>query len=87
MVTSTLLMGSIMSNVDWQSMATDEQAFLQSYFDAIMSLFTNPVTLSLYIVSAIINFSLSILIYLMFFGVNARAAQAALEEGKIAVAA
>lgn len=85
-LTSPFIFGSIMSKIDMRLATTDEEAFLRSYMEAISGMFTDPAMLAIMIVSSLLSFGASLVTYLMFYGVNARAAQAALEEGKIAAA-
>lgn len=84
---STILAPAIagLGNVgaDPQSIVTAEAQFMQAYFDALMQ----PSSWAVLGATQIVGLIVAMVFYLAWFGVNARAAQAALEEGKIAPAA
>ena len=46
-------------------------------------LFSNPLTMALYFGGQVLLYIIGVTFSVLFYGVNARAAQAAIEEGKI----
>jgi hypothetical protein len=78
---------SVFSHVDWSVAQTDPAAFSRSYqsanMQALQSLFASPVTIALYVGGQIAVYAVGLVFYVLFYGVNARAVQAALEDGKI----
>jgi hypothetical protein len=78
------MFASVFSHVDWAAARSDPTAFSRSYAEAMSSMYANPVSMALYFGGQILLQVVGIVIYIMFYGVNARAVQAALEEGKIA---
>lgn len=79
-----LLFGPVFASMDWTAMQSDPQAFSQAYLEAITQVFSTPASIALYIAMQVVSWVLALTFMVMTFGVNARAVQAALEEGKIA---
>ncbi|GAM99535.1 hypothetical protein U91I_03189 [alpha proteobacterium U9-1i] len=79
----SVVMAGAFSNLDPTMAATNPDAFLQAYFTGIMSLFSNPTTIAVFVVFQLISWALYVVFYILFYGVNARAVEAALAEGKI----
>jgi hypothetical protein len=81
---------SVFSHVDWSTMGSDPQGFSRSYqaanMQALQSLLANPASIALYVGGQILVYAVGLVFYLLFYGVNARAVQAALEEGKVTLA-
>jgi hypothetical protein len=69
-------------------MHSDPTGFSAAYqaanLEAMQRMFTNPVSIALYCGGQIAFYAIAMVFYLMFYGVNARAVQVALEEGKLA---
>lgn len=74
--------------LDWSAMRDDPEGFAAAYnnavMDAMQAMFSNPTTIALYFAGQVVAWAAAIVFYILSFGVEARAAQAALEEGKIA---
>lgn len=87
LIVSTLafsfLFAGAFANLDMTTVATDPNAFTQAYFAAIMRLFASPAAIAMFGLYQIVAGAIGLVFYVLFFGVNARAVQAALEEGKI----
>lgn len=83
----SVVMGSVFANLDWAAAVNDPTAFQRAYLEAIMGMFANPTMIALYALFQLVNWALTLCFYVMFYGVNARAVVAALEEAKIAKAA
>ncbi len=90
-VTTGSFYASIFSQVDWSQAQTNptavEQQYQQASMRAMRDLLSNPLTIATYIGGQIVMYAVGVVFYLLFYGVNARAVQAALEEGKIERAA
>lgn len=87
-VTFGVALGSSMP--DWSAAMNSEAEFMRVYMQTFQNYaqsFFSPATMALMIGLQLIAAAISVLFYLAFFGINARAAQAALAEGKIAPAA
>ncbi len=78
---------TIFSGLDWSVAQSDPTAFAQSYEQASMramqQMFGTPTGIALYVGGQIVLYAVALVFYLLWFGVEARAVQAALEEGKI----
>lgn len=83
----SVLFAGAFANVDPTMALSDPVAFNQAYFAAMMGLFSNPITIALFVVYQLVAWAVGLVFYVLFYGVNARAVQAALAEGKIAPAA
>lgn len=91
MVVAAVAMGAfyaaLFSQVDWSTISTDPEGFSRSYekasLDAMRQLFSSPLTMALYFGGQVLLYVIGITFSVLFCGVNARAAQAAIEEGKI----
>jgi hypothetical protein len=83
----SVLFAGAFANIDPTMAVSNPDAFGQAYFAAIMSMFANPVTIAMLVVYQLVAWAIGLVFYVLFFGVNARAVQAALAEGKIAPAA
>lgn len=83
--------GAAFSQLDWASLGTDPEGFAQSYSRANMAMlqdmFSNPLMIALYFGGQLAINAVSLLFYVLYYGVSARAVQAALEEDKITRAA
>lgn len=79
--------GAIMSQLDWSTMQTDPEGFAQKYQEAnlhaIQTMFSNPLNMALYFGGQIALYVVATVFYVLFYGVNARAVQAAIDEGKL----
>lgn len=79
---------AIFSGVDWTQANSDPTAFSESYQAASMAamqkLLSNPTTWALYFGGQIVAWVVALVFYVLLYGVNARAVQAALAEGKLA---
>lgn len=87
----SLFFGPALAEVNWSGAASDPTTFSQEYNRAIFSSFSNmfasPGLIAAYLGFSIIVLAVGMMFYALFFGVSARAAAAALEEGKIEPAA
>lgn len=83
--------GAVFGQIDWSQATSDPVAFNRSYEQAMMQAlhnqFSNPVAIATYFGGQVVMWALAIVFYLLLFGINARAVQAALEEGKVEKAA
>lgn len=92
---SAIALGSFYSQVfgglDWTMAQTNPEGFMREYEQASMramqQMFSNPASIALYVASQVLTFVIALMFYVLWFGVEARAVQAALEEGKIEKAA
>lgn len=79
--------GAIMSQIDWSSIQSDPEGFAQKYQEAnlhaMQTMFSNPLNMALYFGGQIALYVVATIFYVLFYGISARAVQAALEEGKI----
>jgi hypothetical protein len=82
-----LLFGSVFAGLDMSAAATNPEAFMSAYMAALGQIFSNPTTIALFATYYIIATAIGLFFVVLMFGVNARAVQAALEEGKIKPAA
>jgi hypothetical protein len=82
------MLGPSLAEVDWSLATSDPQAVSEQYEQAVLAGMTgmigNPTRLALYLGATIVMTVGGIVFYQLFYGVNARAAAVALEEGKIA---
>jgi hypothetical protein len=85
-VAMTVLFAGAFAGLDMTTAVNDPEAFNRAYFAGIMGLFSNPVTIAMLVLYQLIAGAIGVVFYVLFYGVNARAVQAALEEGKIEVA-
>jgi hypothetical protein len=76
-----------LAGLDWSTAVSDPQAFSAAYTEAIMSLFASPMAIALYFGVQLVSWAVALFFYIGFYGINARAVEAALEEGKIERAA
>ena len=87
MIVSTIFLSVVMAgafaNFDPTMAASNPDAFLQAYLAGFISLFSNPASIAVFAAVQLISWALHLMFYVLFYGVNARAVQAALEEGKI----
>lgn len=83
-ITMGSVFAAIFSHVDWTATHSDPTAFSRSYAAAMRDVYANPVLMALYFGGQFALQLVGVVIYVLFYGVNARAVQAALEEGKIA---
>lgn len=84
--------GALLGQIDWAAIQNNDPAgFSRAYEEASMrtmqSTFSTPTMLALYVGGQLALGAVAMVFYLLYFGVNARAVQAALEEGKIERAA
>ncbi|MGE0740782.1 MAG: hypothetical protein AB7O98_05505 [Hyphomonadaceae bacterium] len=79
--------GQAFAGLDWSTMATDPEGFAVAYeraaLGAMQSMFASPLMIALYIGGQLVSLAISAFFNVMWFGVESRAVQAALEEGKI----
>jgi hypothetical protein len=79
--------GQILSGLDWSTLQTDpaafESAYAQASMQAVQNTFSNPASIALYVGGQVALWAFVMVFYLLWFGVESRAVQAALEEGKI----
>ncbi len=78
-----LILGAAAPAIDWASAAHDPQAFSAAYTEAIMKVFSTPLSIGLYIALQVVSWAVALFFYVGFYGINARAVEAALAEGKI----
>lgn len=87
MVVLGALYGPVLTGVDWSTMTTDPEGFGRAYekavLDALEGMFSSPLMIALYVGVQLISHVVSVFFYILFYGVEARAVQAAIEEGKI----
>lgn len=94
-VVSGIALGSYYSQVfgglDWTMAQANPEAFMREYEQASLratqQMFSNPASIALYVGSQVLVFAVALVFYVLWFGVQARAVQAALEEGKVEKAA
>lgn len=94
-VVSGLVLGSyyaqILGGLDWTLAQTDPDAFMRQYEQASLAaaqgLFATPLSTALYIGGQVLIYAVVMVFYVLWFGVQSRAVQAALEDGKIEKAA
>lgn len=81
----------IFGALDWSLAQTDPDAFMRQYeqasLQAAQGLFATPMSAALYIGGQVLVYAVAMVFYVLWFGVQSRAVQAALEEGKIERAA
>lgn len=78
-----VLFAGAFSNLNVADAAGDPNAFSQAYFEGLTQLFSNPATIAMVAGYYLVAGAIGLLFYVLFYGVNSRAVQAALEEGKI----
>jgi len=87
-VTMGAYFASLFSGLDWTAMKADPKAFSAAYqaasLQAMAKMFSNPLSIALYCGGQFVLYALALVFYIMFYGVNARAVQVALEDGKLA---
>ena len=75
------------SHIDWTSMSSDPQGFSQRYSEANLELmrqmFGSPMSIALYILGQVATYTVGLVFWLLFYGVNARALIAAAKDGKV----
>lgn len=80
----------IVSQLDWTLAQSDPQAFMRAYEQASMQamadMFASPASIALYFGGQALIYAVVLVFYVLWFGVESRVAQAALEEGKIQAA-
>lgn len=90
-ITLSSYYAQIFSGLDWTLAQTNPDAFMREYEQASLAatqqMFSNPVSIAIYIGSQVLGFAIALVFYTLWFGVESRAVQAALEEGKIEKAA
>ena len=94
-IVGVLVMGSYYSQLfgglDWSLAQTDPEAFFRAYeqasVEASQAMFATPTAIALYVGGQLVTFAVALVFYVLWFGVETRAVQAALEEGKIEKAA
>jgi hypothetical protein len=90
-VIASVFMGAfyaqIFSGLDWTTLQSDpagfESAYSQATLRAVENTFSNPASIALYVGGQLALWAFVMVFYLLYFGVESRAVQAALEEGKI----
>lgn len=78
-----VLFASAFAGLNVTDAAADPDAFSQAYFEGITQIFSNPATIAMIVGYYLVAGAISLMFYVLFYGVNSRAVQAALEEGKI----
>ncbi|MCX7360089.1 MAG: hypothetical protein NT015_18365 [Alphaproteobacteria bacterium] len=94
-IVSMVVLGSyyaqIFGGLDWTLAQTDPESFMRQYeqasLQAAQNLFATPLSTALYIGGQLLIYAVAIVFYVLWFGVQSRAVQAALEDGKIERAA
>jgi hypothetical protein len=75
-------------HLDWSLLTSNPRGFNRQYEQANVELmhrmFGSPAMIALYIVGQVVAYAVALVFYVLFYGVSARAVQAALEEGKVA---
>lgn len=90
-VASAVMLGgfyaAVFANIDVGAAQTDPEGFFRAYENAVLGaleqMFSTPTMMALYVASQIVLYVIAIMFYLLWFGVQARAVEAALAEGKI----
>lgn len=86
-VTMGAYFATVFGGVDWSKMGSDPTGFSAAYQSAVLEgmqkLWSSPASIALYIGGQIAIYALALLIYVMCYGVNARAVRVALDEGKL----
>ncbi len=78
---------AIGTQVDWSLAIEDPVAFNEDYLEAVMGLWGTPGGIALMVGANLASVTVALVFYVLFYGVNARAAVAAIEEGLIEPAA
>lgn len=82
----TVVLGTAMSGIDMTTAATDPEAFSMAYINGLIEAFSSPTSIAIMAVYYLVASAIGLIFYVAIFGVNARAVQAALREGKIGAA-
>lgn len=78
-----VILGAAAPAVDWTNAANDPQAFSAAYSEALLAVFSTPLSIVLYLALQVVSWAVALFFYVGFYGINARAVEAALAEGKI----
>ena len=79
----SVLFAGAFANLNMADAATDPNAFSQAYLEGLTQLFSSPTMIAMVAGYYLLAGAIGLLFYVLFYGVNSRAVQAALEEGKI----
>jgi hypothetical protein len=86
-ITLSSYYSQVFGGLDWTLAQTNPDAFMREYEQASLAatqqMFSNPASIAIYIGSQVLAFAIAMVFYLLWFGIEARAVQAALMEGKI----
>lgn len=80
----SVLFAGAFANLDPTMAVSNPEAFSQAYLGAILTIIASPVMIAALIAYSLVAWAVGLVFYVLFFGVSARAVQAALAEGKIA---
>ena len=94
-IVGAIVLGSYYSQLfgglDWTLAQTDPDAFMRAYeqasLEASTAMFASPTSTAIYIGGQLVSFTVALVFYVLWYGVETRAVQAALEESKIERAA
>ncbi len=81
-VAFSVVFAGAFANLDPNLMA-DPESFLAAYMQSLAQVFATPGSIAMFVGYYIVSGAIGIVFYVLFYGVNARAVQAALAEGKI----
>jgi hypothetical protein len=86
-VTMGAYFATVFNGVDWTKMSSDPAGWSQAYQSAVLEgmrkMWSSPATIALYVGGQIVFYVLALTIYVLCYGVNARAVRVALDEGKL----
>lgn len=78
----------ILNGLDMSTIQSNPEGFAEAYqrasMAAIQNTFSTPAGIAMYVGGQIVFYAVALVFYVLWFGVESRAVQAALEEGKIA---
>ena len=75
----------MMAQVASVTAGNDPQAAMQAYQEAMASMFVTPIGIAKYVLMQAVGMAMSLAFYIAFFGINARAVEAAIAAGDIEV--
>ena len=78
-----IILGAAAPTVDWAAAAQDPQALSAAYSEALLKVFSTPASIGFYLALQVVSWAMALFFYVGFYGINARAVEAALAEGKI----
>ncbi len=81
--TFSIMFAGLFDGLDLATVQANPDAFMQRYTQAVLNMFSTPTSIAVYVGLQVVSWLIAITFTVLVFGVNARAVQAALEEGKI----